>query len=187
LRKPEPLGAEFKSMSYHELGATNSCTLRATNQVANCGQKAADHCQNLILCDSWFSSVKTAAALHESRHEWIGIVKTSHSLFPDQDLESTLKTWPGGMNLCMKDTTSKGVNLIDVGYKYNSSKVLCFVATKNAGLMMLGAPYRSHFLDDHDNLILQPVDCPELISAYFQCSNGIDKHNQAWQYELQLE
>jgi hypothetical protein len=37
------------------------------------------------------------------------------------------------MNLTLEATTSKGVKLIAVGYKYNSFKVLCFVATKNAG------------------------------------------------------
>ena len=48
-------------------------------------------------------------------------------------------------------------------------------------------PYRAYFLDDHDNLISWPVDHPELIAAYYQRSNGIDKHNQARQFELGLE
>jgi hypothetical protein len=91
------------------------------------------------------------------------------------------------MNLALEATTSKGVRLIAVGYKYNYSKVLCFVATKNAGSTIAGDPYRACFLDDHDNLVSRPVDCPELISKYFQWSNGIDKHNQARQFELCLE
>jgi hypothetical protein len=91
------------------------------------------------------------------------------------------------MNLSLEAMTSKGVKLIVVGYKYNSSKVLCFVATKNAGPTTPGDPYRVHFLDGHDNLISWPVDHPELISTYFQRSNGIDKHNQARQFELRLE
>jgi hypothetical protein len=45
---------------HSELGATTSCSLRATSQVANCGQKAVDHRRNLIQGDSWFSSFKTA-------------------------------------------------------------------------------------------------------------------------------
>jgi len=92
-----------------------------------------DHRPRLILGDSWFSSEKTAEAIHKSGHEWIGIAKTSHSLFPKQQLESTLKIWPGGMNLSMEAATSNGKMLIGMGYKYNSSKVLCFIATKNAG------------------------------------------------------
>jgi hypothetical protein len=172
---------------HQELGATASCSVRATMAMANAGQKESLHRRNLVLGDSWFASVKTAEAIREAGHEWIGVVKTSHSLFPKQFLESTLKTWPGGMNLALETTTAKGVRLIAVGYKYNSSKVLCFVATKNAGSTTAGEPYRARFLDDHDNLISRPVDRPELISTYFQRSNGIDKHNQARQFELRLE
>jgi hypothetical protein len=91
------------------------------------------------------------------------------------------------MNLTLEVMTSKEVKLIAIGYKYNSSKVFCIVATKNAGSTIAGDPYRACFLDDHDNLASRPVDHPELISKYFQRSNGIDKHNQAWQLELHLK
>jgi hypothetical protein len=74
-----------------------------------------------------------------------------------------------------------------VGYKYNSSKVLCFVATKNSRSTTPGEPYRARFLDDHDNLINRPVDRPQVVSTYFTRWNGIDKHNQARQFELRLE
>jgi len=124
------------SERHRELGATTSCTLRATTTIEKL------HHHNLILGDSWFSSVRTAEAIHESGHEWIGVVKTSHSLYPKKDLENVLKTWPGGMNLAMEAMTTKGVQLIAMGYKYNSSKVLCFVATKNAGSTVPGNPYR---------------------------------------------
>jgi hypothetical protein len=98
-----------------------------------------------------------------------------------------MKIWPGGMSLVMEATTAKGVKLIAVGYKYNSSKVLCFIATKNAGSTLAGEPYQARFVDDFENLLSRPVDCPEIISKYFLRSNGIDKHNQAWQFELRLE
>ncbi len=86
----------------------------------------------------------------------------------------------------MEATTSKGVKLIAVGYKHNSSKVLCFVAMKNAGSTTPGDPSRAQFLDEHDNLKSWPVDHPGLMSKYFQCSNGTDKHNQAQKFELRL-
>ena len=63
--------------------------------------------------------------------------------------------------------------------------MLC--GNKNAGSTIAGDPYRARFLNDHDNLVSRPVDHPELISKYFQRSNGIDKHNQARQFELRLE
>ncbi len=74
------------SDKHHEQGATTSCTIRATDKMANCGQKEDDHRQNIIVGDSWFSSIKKAEAIYESGHEWIRIVKTSHSLFPKQEL-----------------------------------------------------------------------------------------------------
>jgi hypothetical protein len=82
---------------------------------------------------------------------------------------------------------SKGVKLIAFGYKYNSSSILCFVVTKSAGSTSAGNPYRACFLDVHDNLVSRLVEVPELISKYFQWSNRIDKHNQAWQFKLCLE
>jgi hypothetical protein len=177
------------SAMYRELGATSSCSVRAEKEMANGGQRKTEHLRNCILEDSCFASVKTAEAIHECCHEWIGIVKTSHSLFPKEELEEKMKTWPGGMNLAMEATTSKGVKLLllAIGYKYNSSKVLCFVATKNAGSTMLGDPYRARFADDYDNLWSRLVDRPQIISTYFQKSNAIDKHNQARQFELKLE
>jgi hypothetical protein len=128
------------SAMYRELGATSSCSVRAAKEMANGGQRKTEHRRNCILGDSWFASVKTAEAIHECGHEWIGIVKTSHSLFPKKELEDKMKIWPGGMNLAMEATTSKGVKLLAIGYKYNSSKLLCFVATKNAGSTMLDDP-----------------------------------------------
>jgi hypothetical protein len=38
-----------------------------------------------------------------------------------------------------------------------------------------------------ENLLSRPVDLPELISKYFLRPNGIDKHNQAQQFEMRLE
>ncbi len=61
------------SNRHRELGAMTSCSVRATTKMANCGQKSDEHRQNLILADSWFSSIKTAEAIHESGHKWIGV------------------------------------------------------------------------------------------------------------------
>jgi hypothetical protein len=100
---------------YRELGATYFCSVRAAKSMANGGQRKTEHQGNSILGDSWFASVKNAEAIHECGHEWIGIVKTSHSLFPKKELEEKMKTWPGGINLAMEPTTSKGVKLLAIG------------------------------------------------------------------------
>jgi hypothetical protein len=70
--------------------------------------------------------VKTAEVSYDCDHEWICIVKTSHSLFPKKELGDKMPSWPGGMSLLMEATNMKGVKIIAIGYKYNSSKVLCF-------------------------------------------------------------
>jgi hypothetical protein len=172
---------------YHELGATASCTIRSASYTANGGQRETDFEPNLFLGDSWFASVKAAEAIKELGHEFCGPVKTSHRLFPKKELEDTLKDWPGGTHLVLEAKTRKGIDLLAVGYKYNSSKVLCFVATKNAGPTLPGIPYRARFTDDYDNLMSRPVKRPSIISTYFGRSNCVDKHNQARQFELKLE
>jgi hypothetical protein len=53
--------------------------------------------------------VKTAEAIYDCGHEWIGIVKTSHNLFPKKELEEKMQSWRGGMILLMEATTFKGV------------------------------------------------------------------------------
>jgi hypothetical protein len=211
-RKPEPLGTEFKSgccpetgimlfleiqrgkvempkwsQFFRELGATASCTVRAATYMANAGQAESDHQPNLFLGDSWFASVKTASEIKKLGHEFCGPVKTSHSLFPKTELEEKLKRWPGGTYLVMKATTSDGVELLAIGYKYNSTKVLTFIATTESGSTVPGTPYRARFVDDFDNLLSRPVQRPQVISTYFSRSNAVDKHNQARQSELKLE
>ncbi len=79
------------SVRYRELGATASCTVQAAMEMSNSGQREIDHRHTCILCDLWFASVKTAEAIHESGHEWIGIVKTSRSLFLKKELEDKMK------------------------------------------------------------------------------------------------
>ena len=122
--------------------------------------------------DSWFSSVKTGDTVKEYGHEQI---ETSKKLFPKTELEEKLDTWPGGMHLVMEGISPNGNKLLAIAYKYNSRKVLCFLATKNAGATTPGEPYRARFLDNNRNLVSRCVDRPEITSNYFQKSNAVDK------------
>ena len=211
-RKPEPLGTEFKSAGcgqtgimlsleiqrgkheipkrskYHQqFGATTSCAVRCTTDTSNCGQQQHDHRPNIFYGDSWFASVKTADAIVDFGHEFVGPVKTAHSLFPKDELESTMKDWPGGTHLIMEGTSPSNNELLAIGYKYNSKKVLSFVATKDAGSTLPGDPYRARFVGDDKNVRARRVERPQVISDYFKYSNVVDKHNHARQYELKLE
>jgi hypothetical protein len=182
------MGMPAFSEDFRELGATTSCTLRAARHMSNNGQKQDDHCTNIFYGDSWFASVKTAEAIKDLGHELCGPVKTNYSLFPKDELERILQEWPGGTSLVLESTTpAKGVKLLAIGYKYNSRKVLNFVATKNAGPTTPGTPYRARFVDDYENLRSRPVVRPAILSSYFMNCNAVDKHNQARQAELKLE
>jgi Transposase IS4 len=172
---------------FRQYGATTSCVIRAMKQTGNSGQKEDSHRPNLYYGDSWFASVKTADLMAEFGHDFIGPVKTSTNLFIKKELEEKMQNWPGGTHLTMEALSPSGNALLAIGYKYNKRKVLCFIATKNAGSTFLGDPYRARFVGENNNLRSRPVDRPQIISRYFQQSNMIDKHNHARQAELKLE
>ena len=98
-----------------------------------------------------------------------------------------MKDWPGGTHLVLEGTSPSHNELLAIGYKYNSKKILCFVATKDAGTTLPGDPYRARFVGDDNNVRARRVERPQVISDYFKHSNVVDKHNHARQYELRLE
>ena len=120
-------------------------------------------------------------------HEFIGAIKTNHWNFPKQQLEDIMNEWPSGSSLVLECHRPNGVVLLAIGYKYNSRKVLCFVATKDAGMTKLGDPYNAKFPDQYGNVKVREVDRPAIVSTYFQVSNKVDRHNHVRQYLLKLE
>ena len=58
-----------------------------------------------------------------------------------------MKDWPGGSYLVMKSTARfpGEIPLLDILYKYNSRKVLGFIATKGSESTEPGDPYLSRF------------------------------------------
>lgn len=90
------------------------------------------------------------------------------------------------LHLVLEGFSPKCNTLLDIGYIYSASKVLWFVATKNAGTTKPVVPNCVCFVDDFQNLLSGPFEHPSVILNYFQkCIN--DKHNQASQSELRLE
>ncbi len=79
------------SSRYHELEATASSSIRAIKHMANCGQKESKHRRTCVVSDAWFASVQTAEAKHECCHAWIGIIKTSFSLYPKKRAETAIE------------------------------------------------------------------------------------------------
>jgi len=117
----------------------------------------------------------------------LGVVKTNHARFPKDYIEMTMKNWPAGSHIVLTGSASEGVDLISVGYKYNSRKVVCFISTYNAGSMIPSSYYEATWLDNNGNTMCHQIPHLQIISKYFQHSNAIDKHNHVCQFLLQLK
>lgn len=210
-RKPEPLGTELKvtadsvtSIFIHleiQRGKTSMAKSKYTNEMlktAACSCRLGEKCvrsndernnnsKNIFLGDSWFSSVPLCVQMQQKLNShYIGVVKTNHANYPKQFLLKTMSEWPAGSHLVL-EATSDNVPLLAVGYKYNSRKVHCFVATKGAGHTEKGVSYMAGWKDENGNTLTQRVPRPEIVSKYYSRSNIIDKGNQARQSTLKLE
>lgn len=201
---------------FREVSTTAACTLRLITSSVFSGRKLSKERKqafeterrSLIVCDSWFGSVRLAEAVkllwredngeykinkergvNPNSHELIAAVKTNHSWFPKQFLEQKMKSWPSGAYLVLECRTPETkVDLVAIGYKYNSKKVLCFVHTKNAGSTAPGLkPYVAKFPDRFGNTKERRVPRPEVISEYFDKSHMVDAHNHNRQHILGLE
>ena len=75
------------------------------------------------------------------------LVKTSRRGFCIATLEKLMKYWPGGLYLVLKipPRVPGDRPLLDIGYKYNYSKILGFIATEWSGSTEPGNPYLSPF------------------------------------------
>ena len=168
--------------------------------------------KQLIVADSWFGSVRLAEnikmlhrkynddgtsykyVIDRSRknpdaHEIIASVKSNSGWFPKKEIVTKMKDWPSGAYLVLKCKSPKyGVDLVALGYKYNSSKVLTFVMTKDAGCTNPGdKKYHARFPDKYGNVHERLMQRPEILSQYFDVSDIIDSHNHLRQFRLGLE
>ena len=72
--------------------------------------------------DSWFGSVKAAAALAQKGIECVLQVKTNSRLYPKEFIGKALDGAPGGTHIVMKGVHPNGATLIAIGYRYSSKK-----------------------------------------------------------------
>ena len=120
---------------------------------------------------------------------YCGLVKMIHKGFCLSTLEKLIKDWTGGSYLVMKSTPTAHVGrpLLDVGYRYNSRKVLGYIATEGAGSTEPGDPYLSCFPNIFSDVSIHPVVCPHLIVRYSNACNAIEIHNSMRQSDLALD
>ena len=180
------MGKDYMKDTEHfeELGATASCSLRASTAVTQ--RKEDEAPVELVLGDSWFGSVKAAVAQAKAGFECIFQIKTNHSLFPKKQIEEILCDAPGGISVVLQGNVD-GIPLLCIGYKYNKKTTLHFVCTSGAGSTGPGEPYEMKWSDDHGNIHIRNVSRPAVISRFFKHSNSVDVHNHLRQYCLKLE
>ena len=91
-----------------------------------------------------------------------------------------MKDWPVGSYLVMKITprVPDGIPIKEIGYWYNSRKVLGFIATDGAGITDPCDTYLSRLPDIYSNVDVRPVVHPHLLGRYLNPCNAIDNHNR---------
>ncbi len=138
VRKPEPLGTEFKTCACpitgimtmmeiqrgkegmkekkdnKDLGATTGCTLRLLEATIPEGNNESHG----IRGDAWFGSVRTASEVGFRGHEGVFQVKQYAALYPKDFITKALETAPGGVSIVLEGTAPNGVPLIALGYRY---------------------------------------------------------------------
>ena len=117
------------------------------------------------------------------------MVKTAHSRYPRKFLNDNMMDFPGGTWVTMRGKCKRsGVELVAIGYKYNSKKVLTFITTVGAGSTEKGEnPYKMKYNDEFGNVCYRDIPRPAVLSRYFLHSNAVDVHNQMRQGNLALE
>ncbi len=118
--------------------------------------------------------------------KFIGVIKTSHSLFPKDYLQLVLGPLPAGSRLALINIVD-GEDIFAIGYKYNRGEVLFFVTNSRVADFHDGEPYLQRWADDHGNLCSRAVHRPAILSRYFKDSPKLDNHNHARQHDLALE
>ena len=90
-----------------------------------------------------------------------------------------MKYFSGGSYLIMKSTQYciGGIPLMAIGYKFDSRKVLGFVATERDVSTESGDPCLYRFPDMYYNVSIRPVVCTNFLGRYYNAYNAIDKQN----------
>ena len=88
-----------------------------------------------------------------------------------------MKDYLGGTWITMEATVD-GVDLLGIGYKYNTKKFFTFVMTKGAGSSRPGEKYIAKFPDSFWNVCIRHIARPAVITHFFDVSNKTIFHDQ---------
>jgi len=208
VRKPEGVGAEFKSVAcaqtgnilkldlmegqernavkeFNNLGAGTGTTMRLTRPW---------HGTNRVLVgDSWFASLLTAFELWRVGLFFMGIVKTASRFFP----KKFLSTWcvennsreNRGKHIILK-TVKEGVNLYALGWSDKKGKQV--ITTTGTTLPADPSRRRRHkrvLVDGRweKEVYFKNVPRPSIIKELFDAFSAIDVHDHLRQGSLEME
>ena len=76
--------------------------------------------------------------------------------------------------------------IITIGYKYNTWKVISFVATEDTGRKKASIHYLSDYPDPFENVDIISVTRPISVSKLFGYFNQVGSHKKFIQYYLEL-
>jgi len=217
LRKPKPMGIEFKATAcsvtgiliyleiqegknpmrkkkYSEaLGGTAGCTLRLVKGSEYCGSNK--------------NEARKQGKIENKRELWNGdswftsitliqaMKREGHEYFGA--LKNNHRGCPKNfVEETMKNWPSGSYIVLEnekeklfyLGYRYSAKKKIChFLGSWEAGSTYLGNPYVAKWPDSYGNVQKRNVARPDVVSKYFEKSNVIDRHNHLRQHELALE
>ena len=142
---------------------------------------------DLYIDNSWFGSVEACKKLALRGKDCILFAKQANKGFPKDLIKLTMSGLPGGRSLVMKTMTKKNIFLLAIGYKYNSTTTLCFVATENMGSTCPGSHYKAKYTKEFKKVQARLVNCLAIVSICFNYCGAIDQHNYFSQSQLWLE
>ncbi len=151
---------------------TAACSLRMAD---GCSQSHEDGKTEIFFGDAWFGNISTVRALLQSqkvdgvKRECCFTIKGGSRLFPKRALECLLANKPGGCHAVFKgyDPVSDR-KLVAVGWKFNTGKVLTFLATDGINSTLPSPnPYKIRFSDEYGNLRFQEIPRPKLVEQHF--------------------
>jgi hypothetical protein len=167
-----------------EHGCTSGWSLRlvdASDQPIEPGQKRG------MKSESWFGHTHLADKLGTQGICAVLQIKTWHALFPAEFPVEELDEALGGCWIKIVGKGPRWINLLAIGYKYNSKRVLKFFASTDVGSTKAGMLYNMRFTDAYSNVCVPRVQHPIIISTIFNDLNCVDSHNHVRHYEFSLE
>ena len=86
----------------------------------------------------------------------------------------------------IKTTVPGGRPLIDIGYKYNTRKVLYFIIKESVGITKADILYLSKYPEPFSNVSICPVACPLFMSKFFEYIYEVDPPKTSRPSDLEL-